>query len=162
MIIRTQHQKFGDIDAPEDQRPGTLDVTWAEEALRRPHRPDQHHGIKRLPPRRRSRRGLRRVLASVAIAICLVVGIEIAPGTTTPAPRWTPTPATRTSGTPVTTSAHGKSTVFPGLFACPRGQLTTQNAFERLALIPNLSCLGAPLVGRGTTTATGSAGGHIR
>ena len=161
MTIRTQHQEFGCIDVPGDQRPGTLDVTWAEEALRRPQRTDQPYAIKRLPPRRRSRRVLRRALAAVAIAICLVVGIEIAPGNTAPAPRWTPTPATTTSGTPVTTSTHGKNAGFPGPLRLCAGQLRTQNAFEPLALVPNFSCLGAPWVGQGTT-ANGSEGGHIR
>lgn len=159
MTITTRHDEFGDIDAPEDRRPGTLDVTWAEEAFSRPQRPNQHHAIKRLPPRRRSRRGLRRVLAAVAVAICLVVGIEMAPGNTTPAPRWTP--PTTTSGAPLATSTQGKGTGFPGFFGCAPGQLTTQNALEPLDLIPNLSCLGAPLVEQGTATA-GTQGGHIR
>ena len=159
MTFTTQHEEFGDIDAPEDERPGTLDVTWAEEALSPPQRPNHQQAIKRLPPRQRSRGGLRRVLAAVAVAICLVVGIEIAPGNTAPAPRWTP--ATTTSGAPFAASTHGQTTGFPGLFGCAPGQLPKQNALEPLDLIPNLSCLGAPLVEQGTATA-GTQGGDIR
>jgi hypothetical protein len=50
MTITTQRTERGGIEAPDDQCPGTLDVKWAEEALRRPRTTDQLHSVHRLPP----------------------------------------------------------------------------------------------------------------
>ena len=152
MTITTQHTEVGGIDAPDDQHPGTLDVRWAEEALRRPQRTDQPYAIRQLPPRRRPRRGLRRVIAAVAIASCLVVGISIAPGNNSPAPRWTPAPAT-TSRPAIATSTNPKIVGSSSLFQCPLGQPMGEDAIERFALSPDFSCVGAWL-GVHRTTAT--------
>ena len=157
MTITTQHTEFGGIDIPDDQRPGTLDVRWAEEALRPPGTTDQHYAVRRLPACRRPRRGLRRVIAAIAIAGCLVVGILIAPGNTSPAPRWTPTPA-RTESRP----AVGTSTKFEEhrcfrSLPMPAGSVDEGRRVRATSLFPDLSCLGTQLeVHRTSTTGSGA------
>ena len=93
MTITTQHTEFGEIYALGDQHPGTLDVSWAEEALRRSQRTDQPYAVRRLLPRRRPRRGLRRVIAAAAIASCKR-NLDRAGQQFTKTPRWTPAPVT--------------------------------------------------------------------
>jgi hypothetical protein len=64
-MITTHHEEFGGIAVSEEQRPGTVDVRWAEQAPRHPRRTDQRHSIQPLPPRRRPRGDLRHKIAAV-------------------------------------------------------------------------------------------------
>lgn len=153
MTITTQRNEFGGIETPDDEDPGTIDVRWAEDALRAGNS-DPPSPLRRLPARR-LRRALRRVLAALAIAGCLVVAILMAPGDTSPMPPSTPV-ATATRPHPAaktTTKSIVSSTPFPCLF----GQPNRRDAIERFALIPDLSCVGA-LLGEQPNAATRSGG----
>lgn len=153
-MMTTQHREFAGLEVPADRRPGTLDVRWAEEALRRPHRTDHAGAIRRTPPVRRFRRAFRRVLAATALASCLAVGILIAPDDTAPVP---PTPASAPARAPVATSTNPRSLGFSGLWRCPLGQPKSDDAIQRLALIPDLSCFGGSL---GLPPATAASSGR--
>lgn len=156
MTITTQLNEFGGIETPDDERPGTLDVGWAEEALRAGNS-DPPSSHRRLRARWRSRRGLRRVLAALAIAGCLVVAILVTPGDTSPLPPSTPPPAaTVTRPHPAATSTP-KSIVSSIPVPCLLGQPQSLDAIERFALIPDLSCVGASL-GEQPSGATRSGG----
>jgi len=157
MTITTQYRAFSGIDVLDDQRPGTIDVRWAEDALdlRRPV--NRAHAISR-PPQRPPRKALHRLLAGLVIAVCLVVAIVIAPGSTASAPGRTPASATATSRPVSTPSTNAKSFGPSGLFECPLGQPTSEDAFERFALPQDPSCFGSPVSaerGSGTRSTTG-------
>lgn len=144
MTITTQYRVFGGIAVLDDQRPGTIDVRWAEDALddRRPI--NRTHAVLR-PPQRPPRQALRRLVAGLVIAVCLVVATVIAPGSSAPAPRRTPTPATATSRPASVTPPKTKSFGLSALLECPLGQPTKMDTLERYALPRGPSCLGSPV-----------------
>jgi hypothetical protein len=155
MTITTQYRVFGGVDVLDDQRPGTIDVRWAEDALGHRRPINRTYAVSR-PPQRPPRHALRRLLAGLVIATCLVVAIVMAPGST--APGRTPTPATATSGPASVTSTNTKSFGPSGLLECPLGQPTSQDALERFALPLNPSCFGSPVSaerGSGTRSRAG-------
>ena len=156
MTITTQLSQFGGIETPDDKSPGTLDVRWAEEALRAVNS-DPPSPPRRLRARRRPRRGLRRVLAAVAIAGCLVVAILVAPSDTSPVPPSTPAPAATTTRPHPAATTIPKSIVSSVPFPCLLDQPNRQDAIERFALIPGLSCVSASL-GEQPSAATRSGG----
>jgi hypothetical protein len=143
MTITTQYGIFSRIDVLDDQRPGTIDVRWAEKALSHRRPIHQAYAVAR-PPQRPPRQALRRLLAAFVIAACLVVAIAIAPGATSPAPRRTPTAATVTSRPGSVSLPNAKSFGVSGLFECTLAPSTRHDALERLALPPVPSCLGIP------------------
>ena len=151
MTITTQCRVFGGVDVRDDQRPGTIDVRWAEDALggRRPiHRT---HAVPR-PPQHPPRQALRWLLAGLVIAACLVVAIVIAPGSTASAPGRTPALANATRPASVT-STKTKSFGPLGLLECPLGEPTSQDALEQIAVPLNPSCFGSPVTSdRGSAT----------
>ena len=157
MAITTQYRVFGGIDVLDDQRPGTIDVRWAEDALSHGRPINRTHAVPR-PPHRPPRQALRRLLAGLVIAACVVVAIVIAPGSSAPAPRRTPVPTTSTSRPPIVTSTNSKSFGLSGLLECPLGQPTSQHTLERLALPRDPSCFGNPVSaerGSGTRSQAG-------
>jgi hypothetical protein len=149
MTITTEYKVFGGIDVLDDQRPGTIDVRWAEDALDH-RRPVNRTNTVSRPPQRSPRQALRQLLAGLVIAACLVVAIVVAPDGTASAPGRTPTPAAATSGPASVASTSAKSFGPSGLLECPLGQPTSQDTLERFALPLNASCFGQPrLLGAG-------------
>jgi hypothetical protein len=144
MTITTQDRAFGGIDVLDDQRPGTLDVKWAEDALR--HRqPINPTSADARPPHRPPRQALRRLLAGLVIAAFLVVAIVIAPGSTASAPQTPTSPAaTATSRRATVPSPPSRNFGLSSLFVCPPTQPIKLKVFDQIAL-SSAPCLGAPL-----------------
>lgn len=151
-VTTRQCSDLGGINDPDDLRPGTLDVGWAEDALRRLPRDGQPKEIQRSTQRPWPTRSLRRVMAAVTITICLMVGISIAPGETSPALREAPKPLSVTSGTLGVRGFQASSArvgTLPAAVTCSSSRSTGQAAVGVLDLFPT-PCLSLPFVRQGT------------
>ena len=145
-MTRQQSKDFGGPDVAEDRRPGTLDVGWAEEAMRHSLRTGPSESVRQPRQHRRPLRGFRRVLAAMAITICLVVGILIAPDETSPALHGTSTPVSATSDSPSVPPFSAETPGATGAPTCSTSESTRQEAMEGLGLLPTVPCLGLPLL----------------